>query len=431
MQPLKPTFREALRYWIWLGFISFGGPAGQIGIMHKDLVERKRWISEDRFMHALNYCMVLPGPEAQQLAIYIGWLLHRVPGGIAAGVFFIVPGFATILGLSLLYVLYGDVAWVTGMFDGLRPAVVAIIASALIRIGGKALHNTPLVLIALAAFTGIFALNIPFPIIIIAAALGGFAGGKYMPRYFTPPRHGGVANGGHSTDDDDGADDMTVNNRKPTGIRGTIRTVAFWGVAWLAPVAVLLLLFGWDNVYSRLSVFFSTAAVVTFGGAYAVLAYMAQAAVEWYGWMEPGQMLDGLAMAESTPGPLIQVTQFVGFLAAFNVETGMHPITAGILAAVLVTWVTFMPSFLWIFAGAPYIENLRGNKTVGPALSAITAAVVGVILNLAIWLGINTVVGWFPAAVALLSFTLIQFLRVNVIAVILISVILGIGYQYL
>lgn len=440
-----PSFREAFRYWIYLGFINFGGPAGQIGIMHKDLVERKKWISEVKFMHALNYCMLLPGPEAQQLAIYIGWLLHKVPGGIAAGVFFIVPGFLTILLLSILYVTYGDVAWVTGMFDGLRPAVTAIIASALIGIAGKALRNKAYIFIALAAFLGIFVFNIPFPIIIFSAAFAGYLGSRYAPDIFTSTSH-------HNTDQA-GTKELPKDNTTYRGMfRSSIKTVATWGILWLLPLVILFIILGWENVFTRLAAFFSLTAVVTFGGAYAVLAFMAQAAVEWYGWMQPGQMLDGLAMAESTPGPLIQVTQFVGFLAAFNVADGLNPVLAGIIGSVLVVWVVFMPSFLWIFTGAPYIEKLRGNKNLNAAMSAITAAVVGVILNLALWFGLNTLfaeireldlhitdisvpvhdtVQLFPLAVAVVSFILIQFFRWKVIYIILLSVLVGIGYAYI
>jgi len=433
-----------LRYWIYLGFINFGGPAGQIGIMHKDLVERRKWISEERFMHALNYCMLLPGPEAQQLAVYIGWLLHKIPGGIVAGVFFFIPGFLTILLLSILYVSYGDVEWVTGMFEGLRPAVTAIIASALIRIAGKALHHTALTVIALAAFAGIFVFNIPFPIIIFCAGLAGYIGSRYTPEYFSTTYNSG---------NNEKSDERSVNDSLPKKnlIRTSAKTILIWAGIWLTPLVVLFILFGWENIFTQLATFFSIAAVVTFGGAYAVLAFMAQAAVEWYGWMQPGQMLDGLAMAESTPGPLIQVTQFVGFLAAYNVASGLDPLVAGFLASILVTWVTFAPSFLWIFAGAPYIEKLRGNKKLTAAMSAITAAVVGVILNLALWFGLNTMfaesinidigiatilvpiydtIQLFPLIVALVSFTLIHFFRWKVFVIILFSILVGIGYQY-
>jgi chromate transporter len=440
-----PTFRQALRYWIYLGFINFGGPAGQIGIMHKDLVERRRWISEDRFMHALNYCMLLPGPEAQQLAIYIGWLLHKIPGGIAAGMFFIIPGFLTILILSILYVSFGNVAWVTGMFAGLRPAVTAIIASALLGIGRRALKNRALAVIAAAAFIGLFVFNIPFPLIIVGAMLAGYIGGRYAPGSFSSPDHSGNT----------GSEQSTVVRKSQTGrtmLLSSLKTIGLWGSLWLIPVLLLFIVFGWDNIFTQLATFFSIAAVVTFGGAYAVLAFMAQAAVEWYGWMQPGQMLDGLALAESTPGPLIQVTQFVAFLAAFNADDGFNPVTAGIIASILVTWVTFLPSFLWIFAGAPYIEKLRGNKNLGAAMSAITAAVVGVILNLALWFGLNTLFGevrdidmgftviripvhdtvrLFPLVVASVSFILIQFFKWKVILILLISILLGIGYQYI
>jgi chromate transporter len=383
MEYTKPSFREALKYWIYLGFINFGGPAGQISIMHRDIVEKRKWISERRFMHALNYCMLLPGPEAQQLAVYIGWILHKTPGGIAAGIFFIIPGFFTILVLSILYVTYGDVAWITGIFHGLRPAVTAIIAFAMIRIAARALTSYTYYAITVAAFVGLYILRIPFPLIILCAGLAGLLGHIYRPSLFTSDKR--------SATDPVSIDDDESTVRVPP--RRSFRSILIWSILWLGPVALLYVILGWEHVFSKLGIFFGTAAIVTFGGAYSVLAFMAQAAVEWYGWMQPGQMLDGLALAETTPGPLIQVTQFVGFLAAYNYAGTMPPITAGILASIFVTWVTFTPSFLWIFAGAPYIEFLRGNKTIDTALTAVTASVVGVILSLAVWFASSTLFG--------------------------------------
>jgi chromate transporter len=383
MEHTKPSFREALKYWIYLGFINFGGPAGQISIMHRDIVEKREWISEKRFMHALNYCMLLPGPEAQQLAVYIGWILHKTPGGIAAGVFFIIPGFFTILALSILYVTYGDVTWIAGIFHGLRPAVTAIIAFAMIRLADRALTRNTYYAIAVAAFIGLYILQIPFPLIILCAGLAGFLGSRYWTGLFTSANR--------SATDPVSIDDDESTIRVPPS--RTLRSILIWGVLWLGPVVLLYVILGWEHVFSKLGIFFSTAAIVTFGGAYSVLAFMAQAAVEWYGWMQPGQMLDGLALAETTPGPLIQVTQFVGFLAAYNYAGTLSPITAGILASLLVTWVTFTPSFLWIFTGAPYIELLRGNKTIDTTLTAVTASVVGVILSLAVWFATSTLFG--------------------------------------
>ncbi len=441
MDLYTPTFKEALRYWIYLGFVNFGGPAGQISIMHRDIVEKRKWITEDRFMHALNYCMLLPGPEAQQLAIYIGWMLHRIPGGIAAGIFFIVPGFLIILGLSFLYVIYGDVAWVSGIFIGLRPVVTAIILYALFRIARKALKTTPLYLVAVFAFAGIFLFGIPFPIVILAAAVFGFVGGIYFP----------VAMTGRITDPVNLNETRNIAPRLRAMLRSTVKTVLVAGVLWLAPVAILFAYLGWENVFTKLAVFFSTAAVVTFGGAYAVLAFMAQAAVEWYGWMQPGQMLDGLAMAESTPGPLIQVTQFVGFLAAYSLGSPEgSSLTMGVLGAVLVTWVTFTPSFLWIFAGAPYIEMIAANRKLSGALSCITAAVVGVIFNLAVWFGMNTMFAdihevsiglatiliprlsslqLFPMLIAAIAFAGLQFANIRMAYVILFGICAGIAFK--
>jgi chromate transporter len=379
------SFSEATRVWLRVAALSFGGPAGQIAVMHRILVDEKRWIGETRFLHALNFCMLLPGPEAQQLAIYLGWLLHRAWGGVVAGVLFVVPGFLAILALSLIYVAYGDVTLVEGAFFGLKAAVLAIVLQAVVRIGSRALRSRAAVAVAAAAFVAIFFLGVPFPLIVLGAGLIGYFVSRSGSEVFRPGGHGGK--GGPGLADADSA----LGTSLPAHARGhgTLRIAAIFLVLWLAPVALLLLALGPDQVFARLAIFFSQMAVVTFGGAYAVLAYVAQAAAETYMWVTPGEMLDGLGMAETTPGPLIMVVQFVGFLAAFRDPGSLDPYLAAVLASLLVTWVTFTPSFLWIFLGAPYIERLRHNPALGGALAAITAAVVGVVLNLAIWFGLH------------------------------------------
>ncbi len=378
---------EAFRVWLRVAALSFGGPAGQIAVMHRILVEEKRWISESRFLHALNYCMLLPGPEAQQLATYVGWLMHRTLGGIMAGGLFILPGIVAIMGLSWIYALYGNVGIVAALFFGLKAAVLAIVLEAVVRIGKRALRNRILIGIAAAAFAAIFFLDTPFPLVILATGLIGFFGGRAGLAHFGAGGHGG-----------DGQDnDNLLGERLPAhafpNTKRSVRVAAIWLTLWLAPVLALLLILGRGDVFSQIAVFFSKMAMVTFGGAYAVLAYVAQQAVETYGWLRPGEMLDGLGMAETTPGPLIMVLQFVGFMAAFREAGAFHPLLAGTLGGLLATWVTFAPCFLWIFLGAPYIEILRGNRALSGALTAITAAVVGVILNLAIWFGIHTIFG--------------------------------------
>jgi chromate transporter len=384
--------REALPVWLRVAALSFGGPAGQIATMHRILVEEKRWISEERFLHALNYCMLLPGPEAQQLATYVGWLMHRWPGGLMAGGLFILPGVVAIMALSWIYALWGGVGVVAGLFFGLKAAVLAIVAQAAIRVGGRALRNRPMRLIAAAAFVAIFFFSAPFPLIIAVAALIGFLRGRAGDPAFAGAGHGGV-NGGVNGGPHAGAasllGDATPDHARPSLPR-FLRTASFWLPLWLGPVAALLIGLGSDHVFSQIAVFFSKMALVTFGGAYAVLAYVAQQAVETYGWLKPGEMLDGLGMAETTPGPLIMVLQFVGFMAAFRAPGEMSPLLAGTLGGLLATWVTFAPCFLWIFAGAPFVEATRGNRALKGALAAVGAAVVGVILNLAIWFAVHT-----------------------------------------
>ncbi len=382
------SFREALIVWLRVAALSFGGPAGQIAVMHRILVEEKKWIGENRFLHALNYCMLLPGPEAQQLAVYLGWLLHKTWGGIIAGTLFIIPGFLAILALSYIYVIFNNVSVVEGMFFGLKAAVLAIVLQAVLRIGGRALKNKVMIGIAVCAFISIFAFDIPFPLIVITAAFIGYCGGRAGSKMF---RVGGGhgKSGGSILEDKDSALGEAVPDHARPNFAWSLKIGFIFVVLWLIPIASLLLTMGPDNVFTEIALFFSKMAVVTFGGAYAVLSYVAQEAVQNYGWLEPGEMLDGLGMAETTPGPLIQVVQFVGFLGAYREAGGLSPLLAATLASILTTWVTFIPCFLWIFLGAPFIEKLRDNEALTGAMSAITAAVVGVVLNLGLWFAIH------------------------------------------
>ena len=383
------SFRQALRVWLRVAILSFGGPAGQIAVMHRILVEEQRWISEQRFLHALNYCMLLPGPEAQQLATYIGWLMHRTPGGILAGGLFVVPGIIAIMALSYVYAAFGNVPFVVALFLGLKAAVLAIVLEAIVRIGKRALRNNVMLLIAAAAFVGIFFLMVPFPVIIFGAALVGLlAAYNNIASFQVGSGHGGGAKDAADTESLLGEE--LPEHARPSVARA-LRASSVWLALWLMPVVAVALTLGSGNVFTDIAVFFSKMAVVTFGGAYAALAYVAQQAVENYHWLRPGEMLDGLGMAETTPGPLIMVLQFVGFMAAFREPGTLPPMLAGTLGGLLATWVTFIPCFLWIFLGAPFIEVLRGNKALHGALSAITAAVVGVVLNLAVWFAIHTV----------------------------------------
>ncbi len=371
--------------------LSFGGPAGQIAVKHRIIVEEKRWIGEARFLHALSYCNLLPGPEAQQLAIYIGWLMHGIPGGIMAGGLFVLPGMVAIMALSYVYAGLGHVGAVAALFFGLKCAVLAVVLQAVVGVGSRALRNPAMIGIAAAAFVGIFFLGVPFPLIIVAAGLLGWLGARAGSSLFQIGGGHGAGGAKGLAEADSLLGEATPAHAQPTVARAW-RAAAVWLVLWLLPVAVLLLTLGPGSTFSQIAVFFSKMAVVTFGGAYAVLAYVAQQAVEQYGWLRPGEMLDGLGMAETTPGPLIMVTQFVGFMAAFRDPGALHPMLAGTLGGLLTTWVTFTPCFLWIFLGAPFVERLRGNKALSGALAAITAAVVGVILNLAVWFALHT---WF------------------------------------
>lgn len=392
LPPPYPTLTEAARVWARIALLSFGGPAGQIAVMHRILVEEKRWLDEERFLHALNFCMLLPGPEAQQLATYIGWLMHRTAGGLIAGVLFVLPGALAILLLSIVYALHGEVGLVAGAFFGLKAAVLAIVLQAVVRIGRRALRSGALRGIALASFVAIFGFGVPFPLIVLGAAVLGYAGARSGAAALP---HGG----GHGPAS---APAQPVVATVLSGIhadtaaaarRGALRAGAISLTLWLAPVAALVLALGPAHVLSQIAVFFSQMAVVTFGGAYAVLAYVAQEAVANRGWLAPGEMLDGLGLAETTPGPLIMVTQFVGFLAAFRDPGVLSPLLAGSIGAALTTWVTFAPCFAWIFLGAPFMERLRGNRGLAAALAAVTAAVAGVILNLALWFGLHVIFG--------------------------------------
>ncbi|MFY0735999.1 MULTISPECIES: chromate efflux transporter [Aurantimonas] len=381
-------FSEAVRVWAKIACLSFGGPAGQIAVMHRILVDEKRWIGEERFLHALNYCMLLPGPEAQQLATYLGWLLHRTKGGLVAGALFVLPGLVAIMALSWVYVAFGNVGIVAGLFFGLKAAVLAIVLEAVNRIGRRALRNGIMVAIAGAAFAAIFLFDVPFPAIILAAGTIGYVAARAgLPAFSGNGGHG--PSKGATVSDADSALGQAVPDHAQPNVAWALRISGVFLALWLIPVALLLIVFGTGNAFADIAVFFSQMAVVTFGGAYAVLAYVAQQAVEQYGWLGPGEMLDGLGLAETTPGPLIMVTQFVGFLAAFRDPGSMNPYLAGTLGGLLTTWVTFTPCFLWIFLGAPYIERLRGNRALSGALAAITAAVVGVILNLGVWFGMH------------------------------------------
>ncbi|HEY0974201.1 MAG TPA: chromate efflux transporter [Solimonas sp.] len=375
-QPPTVAFADALRVWWQIGWISFGGPAGQIALMHRLLVEEKRWISEARFLHALNYCMLLPGPEAQQLATYIGWLLHRTWGGIVAGTLFVLPGFLLMTAIAIVYVRYGELDGVQGLLFGLQTATLAIVVEAVLRVGRKALKSRALWGLAGLAFVAIFAFGVPFPLIVLGAGLCGWL----------------LARGGAATvtgaDAGAGIAEPVPEASLP-GTPWTLRVLWAGAALWGLPVLLLILMLGLQHVYTEEALFFSKMAVVTFGGAYAVLAYMTQQAVERYGWLSTGEMMQGLALAETTPGPLILVLTYVGFLGAYRDPGALSPLTAGLFGATLSTWVTFVPCFLWIFLGAPYIERLRGHRGLAAALSGITAAVVGVILNLSIWFALH------------------------------------------
>ncbi|HEV2095191.1 MAG TPA: chromate efflux transporter [Chthoniobacterales bacterium] len=425
-----PSFAEAFRFWVKLGFISFGGPAGQIAIMQTELVDRKKWISQSRFLHALNYCMLLPGPEAQQLAIYIGWLLHRTWGGIVAGAFFVIPSIFVLWGLSYIYTAFGNIPWIAAIFYGLKPAVTAIVLAAVIRIGRKALRNEVMWSIAAIAFVAIYFLKVPFPVIVLGAGAIGLVGGRFWPAKFHVVSGYGSSSDTSALSDEQGSAEHT----RPSWARA-LKVIVVCVALWVLPTLIVGLAKGWHSTLFNEGIFFSKAAVVTFGGAYAVLPYVAQEAMFHYGWLQPGQMMDGLGLAETTPGPLIMVVQFVGFVGAWQHPDGLPRLLAATLGALITTWATFTPCFLWVFLGGPHIEQLRGNEKLARALSTITAAIVGVILNLAVWFAVHVffpqagVVDWF--ALALSAFAFVGMLRWNwsVILVVLGSGALGLAYR--
>src|SRR5215212_171957 len=381
------SLAEAFRVWLRVAALSFGGPAGQIAVMHRIIVDEQKWVGENRFLHALSYCMLLPGPEAHQLAIYIGWLMHRWPGAIIAGGLFVLPGIVSIMVLSIIYAAYGAVPVIAALFLGLKAAVLAIVLHAVHRVGSRALKSRAMLVLAALAFIGIFFFAVPFPLIVIAAGIIGFIGARSGSGAF---QVGGDHGGGGKAGADEGLLGVELPEHARPTVARALRVSALWLALWLVPVIAIGLILGGGNVFTDIGAFFSKMAVVTFGGAYAVLAYMAQQAVETYGWLKPGEMLDGLGMAETTPGPLIMVVQFVGFMAAYRDPGGLPPLLAGTLGGLLATWTTFVPCFLWIGLGAPFIERLRDNKPLSGALAGITAAVVGVILNLAIWFALHT-----------------------------------------
>jgi chromate transporter len=372
MSVTNVSFRAAARLWAYVGLNSFGGPAGQIAVMHREIVDRRGWIDEKRFLHALNYCMLLPGPEAQQLATYIGWRLHGLRGGLVAGLLFILPGVVVLLVLSALYALYAETALLAAVFYGVKPAVVALVAQAFLRLGARTLTTNLARTIAAAAFLALFFFDVPFPLVVVAAGVIGVVAVR------------------RSTDADADADAEPVEQIERPQMTGTFRTAAVFLIVWLAPVVACFALLGPGDIFSQLAIFFAFAALISFGGAYALLTFVAQQAVDVYGWLTARQMVDGLGLAETTPGPLIIVVQFVGFIAAFAQPGHLDPVAAGVIGALLVSWVTFAPSFLWIFAGAPYVEYLRARNGLNAALGGISPAVVGVILSLAAWFALQT-----------------------------------------
>lgn len=409
---VTPTFKEAFLFWLKLGWISFGGPAGQIAIMHQELVDRKKWISNDKFLHALNYCMLLPGPEAQQLATYIGWLLHKTRGGIVAGVLFVLPSVFILFGLSYIYITFGTLPWVAAIFVGLKAAVLAIVLAAVIKIGKKSLKNNVLIGIAVLSFLGTYFLNFPFPALILTVGIVGIIGSQFFPELFLAGKKTGVAAP---------VDGQGQQHQTPSLARTVMLVTIFlllWGLPFLA-----LSYFLPGSIFTTEAFFFTKAAFLTFGGAYSLLGYIAQAGVEQYGWLTSLQMMDGLGLAETTPGPLIMVVQFIGFLAGWNHAASLGPVLGSILGSLVATYFTFLPSFMFIFLGAPYIERLTGNVKMSAALATITPAVVGVVLNLGVWFGTHVLFpaegfAWFSAILAVAAFCLMQMYRVGIIVII-------------
>jgi chromate transporter len=437
--PNPVSFWQAVSFWLKLGFISFGGPAGQIAIMHEELVVRRRWISEKRFLHALNYCMVLPGPEAQQLATYIGWLMHKTRGGIVAGTLFVLPSLFILIALSWLYIAFGEVPLIAGLFYGIKPAVTAIVVQAAHRIGSRALKNTALWALAAASFVAIFALNVPFPFIVLGAAVIGFFGGRMAPEIFK-------VGGGHgSAKESFGV--ALIDDNTPTPAHAffrlsrLIQVLAIGALLWIIPMSLLVMRFGWEHTLTQMSWFFTKAALLTFGGAYAVLPYVYQGAVDQFGWATATQMIDGLALGESTPGPLIMVVAFVGFIGGYVKELfGPESLfLAGAVAATVVTWFTFLPSFIFILAGGPFIESTHNDLKFTAPLTAITSAVVGVILNLALFFGYHVLwpqgfsgaFDWLSAVLALTAAVALFKYKRNVIHVIAVSGLMGVCIRLL
>jgi chromate transporter len=428
-KPSLPTFPEALRFWHKLGWISFGGPAGQIAVMHKEIVERRRWLSEEHFLHALNFCMLLPGPEAQQLATYLGWRLHGAKGGIAAGALFVLPSIFILWALSWLYMAGRDIAWINGLFYGLIPAVIAIVASAVKRIGAKALKTRSLWAIALLAFVAIFWFKVSFVVIMIGAAFTGWLGGRFLPRQFPAGKgHGPASADAH-------VDWVSLPPAPPATTRRTILVSVVCLSLWWLPILAAGLVLGWRGIHFQEGLFFSKAALVTIGGAYAVLPYVAQMAVDHYGWLQQRQMMAGLGLAETTPGPLIMVLQFVGFVAAWQHPGALPPLAAATLGALITTWATFLPCFLFVFLGAPHVETLRQRPAVASTLTAITAAVVGVILNLAIWFALHAIVpapgavDGFVVVVAVVAWVAMERFKVGLIPLLAACALLGVIRQ--
>jgi len=434
-------FAEAFRFWLKLGFISFGGPAGQIAIMHRELVERRRWLSEERFLHALNYCMLLPGPEAQQLAIYIGWLMHRTWGGIVAGAFFVIPSIFILLALSYVYAAYGNLPAVAGVLSGFKPIVVAIVVEAVIKIGGKALKRRAHFIIAAASFVAIYFLQIPFPLIVLAAAIIGLSGSRYAPKLFQAAPTEAEQENKKIKDHEPPTEDspLVIDDHAPPPAHTlpnrarVFKILAIGLILWTLPFVLLGAWRGFDSLHAQEYRFFTQAALVTFGGAYAVLAYVTQAAAGSFGWITQAQAVDGLALAETTPGPLIMVLQFVGFMAGWNNPGEMSQTASAVTGALVTTYVTFLPCFLFIFLGAPYIEKLRGNKNLTGALSGVTAAVAGVILNLALVFGAAIIfpkglagnIDWFAAAMSVAAFIALYRFKADVLFVVLAGGLIG------
>jgi chromate transporter len=439
-----PSFREALRFWVKLGFVSFGGPAGQIAIMHTELVDRKKWISEPLFLHALNFCMLLPGPEAQQLATYLGWRLHGVRGGIAAGALFVLPAVVILWALSWLYMSLGHVEWVAAIFYGLQPAVMAIVAAAVLRVGRKALRNSVMWALAAVAFLALFVFKAPFAAVMLGAGLLGWFGSQFAPRYFgvgqdqaKGRKESSPVGGSSSNSAATGVELGDEAAGSPSGWAHALRVVGGGAPLWWVPILLAGWLAGWQSVWFKLGFFFSKAALITFGGAYAVLPYVAQQAVDQYHWLTTPQMMSGLALAETTPGPLIMVLQFVGFAGAWQNPGALPPLLAATLGAAVTTWATFLPSFIFVLTGAPYIERLRRVRGLTAMLSAITAAVVGVILNLAVWFGIHTLwpgggaIDLFALVLAAVLFTGMHWRKWEVIPVVVVGGVLGLVWRLL